>query len=67
MVKFEDNGTTLTIDAPDKMVFATYGTHYEFILPYDGWTKSQIYDEFIHIMKDGVILCDNKECEYCNN
>ena len=66
-VMAEDNGYGLTINPPNGKVFSSYGTHYESLFYYDGWTKSQMYDEFIHIMVDGVEDCTEVDCEYCNS
>ena len=67
-VEAEDNGFGATITAPIRKLFATYHTHDEFI-QYEGgrWKKADMYDEFLHIMKDGLVDCDEPDCEFCNS
>jgi len=65
-VTYENNGYALIITAPHGKVFASYGTHDEAIFFYDGWNCPEIYEEFIHIMRDGLLVCEDVECEFCN-
>jgi hypothetical protein len=66
-VKFSFNGYTYSIEAPDKMKFGTYDTHFEDIVWNNSWRLSDIYNEFYHIMSMGLIACDDQDCEYCNS
>lgn len=61
-LEIEDDGTAMTITAPDGKVFATYFTRYETIqYDYDGWTKAQAYERMIEIMKDGLTTDEHEQ------
>jgi hypothetical protein len=65
-VTVEDNGYCLSIDAPRGKMFGTGDCHGYTLFYYDGWTKPQMYDEFLHDMSMGLRDCDDPECEICN-
>lgn len=66
-VIWADNGYCLAIDTPAGKVFASYNTHSEALFFNDGWAMPEIYGELIYIMKDGLIDCDDPECEICHD
>jgi hypothetical protein len=67
-VEIEDNGFCMTITAPIRKLFASYFTHDESIQFNGGrFTKPELYDELLEVMKDGLTDCDEPDCEFCES
>lgn len=55
-IEFNDDGLTMEIITPDDKVFKTFNTRMEMVVyGYDGWKKSEVYEYFYNIAKEGLI------------
>ena len=66
-VKFEKREFAYSLDSPDGYIFKSMGLHYADFISDGTFTMSEIYDELYEYIKDGIVKCDDPNCDICNN
>jgi len=66
-VAYEQSDFAHSIEAPDGFVFAGGGEHYADFISDGSFTMAEIYDELNEYLTDGVVECNEVDCEICTN